>query len=72
MSAAPFFVYGKTEDTQYSVRAKGGEAIATCAYNTNFGDRHEWAQIVAAALNAYPPAIAKAQPVTTQPKGEAP
>ncbi|MDQ0571522.1 hypothetical protein QFZ42_003356 [Variovorax paradoxus] len=63
MSAGPFVVYGKTDDTKYSVRTAQGLAVCTCAYNPATGfsdDRQEMAQLIADALNAYAAAISKA------------
>lgn len=62
MSAQPFVVYGKTDNTRYSVRTADGHAVCTCAYNygTAFdGGREEMAQLIADALNAYAPAEAR-------------
>lgn len=56
----PFMVCGKSSETEYSVRTVHGEAVATCAYNSDFAQREAWAHHIVAALNANPSARDKA------------
>lgn len=69
IAPGPFVVYGKTEDTKYSVRTKEGMAVCTCAYNRSAGfsgDRQEMAQLIADALNTYVAAIARATSLSSK------